>query len=222
MQDFNGSTLRVATVTGASGAGPSSARADFAWDSLKSRPRNSGFASGCRASSPLWCSRPRPEVRPISESARFWGISRRSCPVPAHNSKRASCRSTSNFLIGCLGPTAGFAFNRFADWLWGVFFRYNRGNRGHGNKPRRTRRLRLRELQSSCGVIGSISTIVEIEIDGANGQGILFFLRARTRPCLTEPDNARIAFKQARNAYDALCTFLRAARRPMGAARELI
>jgi hypothetical protein len=48
--------------------------------------------------------RPNSDIEPISESACFWVLSRRSCSTPAHHSKRAFRFSISTFLIGCLGP----------------------------------------------------------------------------------------------------------------------
>ena len=50
-------------------------------------------------------SRPRADIGPFSESARSWGMSRCSCPVRAHHSKRSFRFFTSTFLTGCLGPT---------------------------------------------------------------------------------------------------------------------
>ncbi len=56
--------------------------------------------------------RPAADIRRILEGARFWGMSRRSCPVPAHHSKRSFYRPTSNFLIGYLGPVPDSALAR--------------------------------------------------------------------------------------------------------------
>jgi CheY-like chemotaxis protein len=47
-----------------------------------------------------------PKIDPISESARWRGMSRRSCPAPAHPSKTLLLFSTSIFMIGCAGPQA--------------------------------------------------------------------------------------------------------------------
>ena len=52
----------------------------------------------------FFCVRPAADIGLISESARCWGMSRRSCPAPTHHSKRYPFFSTCTFLIGRLGP----------------------------------------------------------------------------------------------------------------------
>ncbi len=75
------------------------------------------------------------DIGSISESARCWGISCRSCPAPTHHSKRSLLFSTPTFLIGCLGPSIGIGGRLTAPPL--------PHHLAYGSVPRRFDRVKL-------------------------------------------------------------------------------
>ena len=84
-----------------------------------------------------------PVIGLFSGNARYWVMSRRSCPAPAHHSKRSFCRPASNSPIGCTGTTSRPSPSR----VQGCWLRLNLIFRASAAAQRRAaRRCRQRSI----------------------------------------------------------------------------